>query len=164
VDLPITDAAAHARRDTAVAWLLVAIQFVLLAIMVFYPRDVASVLTDLMRTIGMGFMTAGVALGLWSAIYLGRGLTPSPLPHGATDLVMRGPYRFVRHPMYTSVILLGIGMTIRSGGWIVALAFVALVILFAVKSRWEELHLATAFHGYERYMTSTGRFAPRIAA
>jgi protein-S-isoprenylcysteine O-methyltransferase Ste14 len=61
------------------------------------------------------------------------------------------------------VILLGIGMTIRSGSWIVAIAFVALVVLFAVKSRWEELHLADTFPGYERYMVSTGRFVPRIA-
>jgi protein-S-isoprenylcysteine O-methyltransferase Ste14 len=132
--------------------------------MVFYPRDTGWIPTDLMRAIGMAFMAAGIALGLWSAMYLGRGLTPSPLPNGATDLVMRGPYRFVRHPMYTSVILLGVGITIRSGSWIVALAFVALIALFSVKSRWEELHLADTFPGYERYRTSTGRFFPRAAA
>ena len=161
--LPITDTQSHTRRDTVVAWGFVAIQFALLAVMVFYPRDTAWFPTNLMRTVGMGFMAAGVGLGLWAAVYLGRGLTASPLPNGSTDLVMRGPYRFVRHPMYTSVILLGIGMTIRSGSWIVAIAFVALVVLFAVKSRWEELHLADTFPGYERYMTSTGRFVPRIA-
>jgi protein-S-isoprenylcysteine O-methyltransferase Ste14 len=162
--LPITDAANHTRRDTSVAWLFVAIQFGLLGVMVFYPRDQAWIPTDLMRTVGIGFMVVGVGVGLWSAVYLGRGLTASPLPNGATDLVMRGPYRFVRHPMYTAVILLGMGMTIRSGSWIVALAFGALVILFAVKSRWEELHLADTFPGYERYITSTGRFVPRIVA
>ena len=161
--LPVTDTMNHTKRDTVVAWIFVAIQFALLAVMIFYPRDAAWIPTDLMRTVGMGFMAAGVALGLWAAVYLGRGLTASPLPNGSTDLVMRGPYRFVRHPMYTSVILLGIGMTIRSGSWIVTLAFVALVVLFAVKSRWEELHLADTFPGYERYMTSTGRFVPRIA-
>ncbi len=54
-------------------------------------------------------------------------------------------------------------MTIRSGSWIVTVAFVALVALFTVKSRWEELHLADTFPGYERYMASTGRFVPRFA-
>ena len=161
--LPITDTMSHAKRDTVIAWIFVAIQFALLAVMVFYPRDVAWIPTSLMRTVGMGFMAVGVGMGLWAAVYLGRGLTASPLPNGSTDLVMRGPYRFIRHPMYTSVILLGIGMTIRSGSWIVAVAFVALVALFAVKSRWEELHLADTFPGYERYMASTGRFVPRIA-
>ena len=153
----------HAKRDTAVAWLFVAIQFTLLAVMVFYPRDRAWVPTAAMRTVGMLFMGAAVGLGLWAALYLGRGLTASPLPNGATDLVTRGPYQFVRHPMYTSVILLGIGMTIRSGSSIVAVAFVALIVLFAVKSRWEELHLADTFPGYPRYMASTGRFVPRFA-
>lgn len=159
--LPIADTVHHARRDSTIAWLFVAIQFALLAVMVFYPRDQAWIPTDLMTSIGLIFMAAGVAIGLWSAAYLGRGLTPSPLPNGSTDLVMRGPYRFVRHPMYTSVILLGLGMAIRSGSWIVTLAFAALVILFAVKSRWEELHLADTFPGYEGYVASTGRFVPR---
>jgi protein-S-isoprenylcysteine O-methyltransferase Ste14 len=162
--LPIVDSVKHTRRDTAVAWLFVAIQFALLAVMVFYPRDAGWIPTDLMRTVGFVFMAAGVGVGLWAAVYLGRGLTPSPLPNGSVGLVMRGPYRFVRHPMYTSVILLGIGMTIRSGSWVVLFAFVVLVLLFAVKSRWEEAHLADAFPGYERYMTSTGRFVPRIAS
>jgi protein-S-isoprenylcysteine O-methyltransferase Ste14 len=161
--LPIADTVHHTQRDKTVAWLFVAVQFALLAVMVFYPRDQAWIPTDLMRTIGLVFIAAGVGIGLWSAVYLGRGLTPSPLPNGSTELVMRGPYRFVRHPMYTSVVLLGIGIAIRSGSLIVALALVALVILFSVKSRWEELHLADTFPGYERYMTSTGRFAPRIA-
>ena len=130
--------------------------------MVFYPRDQAWVPTDIMRTIGLVFMAAGVGVGLWSAIYLGRGLTPSQLPNGSVDLVTRGPYRFVRHPMYTAVVLLGIGMAIRSGSWIVTLALVALVVLFAIKSRWEELHLSNSFPGYGHYVASTGRFVPRL--
>jgi protein-S-isoprenylcysteine O-methyltransferase Ste14 len=159
---PVTDTVSHSKRDTAVAWLFVAMQFGLLAVMVFYPRDEGWVPTDPMRSVGSGFMLVGVGVGLWSAVYLGRGLTPSPLSNGSTDLVTRGPYRFIRHPMYTSVILLGLGMTVRSGSWIVALAFVALVSLFSVKARWEEVHLVDTFPGYERYMASTGRFIPRI--
>ena len=160
--LPVVDTVIHAKRDSAVAWLFVAIQFTLLAVMIFYPRDASWVPTAAMRTAGMLFMGAAVVLGLWAALYLGRGLTASPLPNGATDLVTRGPYQFVRHPMYTSVILLGIGMTIRSGSWIVAIAFVALIALFAIKSRWEEMHLADTFPGYGRYVVSTGRFIPRL--
>jgi protein-S-isoprenylcysteine O-methyltransferase Ste14 len=161
--LPLADTVNHATRDTVVAWLFVAIQFALLAVMVFYPRDASWIPTGFMRDVGMAFMAVAVALGLWAAAYLGRGLTPSPLPNGSTALVMRGPYQFVRHPMYTSVILLGIGMAIRSGSWIVTIALMGLIGLFAVKSRWEELHLADTFPGYKRYMESTGRFVPRFA-
>ena len=161
--LPLADREAHSRRDTAVAWGFVAIQFALLAVMVFYPRDAAWVPTDLMRSVGLAFMGAGVVIGLWSALYLGRGLTPSPLPNGSANLVTHGPYRFVRHPIYTSVMLLGIGMAIRSGSLVVSIALVGLVTLFAIKSRWEEMHLSDTFPGYERYMGVTGRFIPRLA-
>lgn len=162
--LPLGRRTARTRSDTWIAWLLVAIQFLLLGVMVFYPRDAGWVPTDLLRSSGAFFMAAGVAIGLWSAAYLGRGLTPLPLPNGSTDLVTSGPYRLVRHPIYSSVMLLGIGMTMRSGSWIVLAGFLGLMVLFAVKSRWEEMHLADAFPGYERYMDATGRFIPRFAA
>ncbi|MEN8040789.1 MAG: isoprenylcysteine carboxylmethyltransferase family protein [Actinomycetota bacterium] len=158
--LPLADTTSHTRRETGVAWLFVAVQFLLLGVMVLYPRDTAWAPSEIMQLIGSALMVAGVVVGLWAAAYLGKGLTPLPLPNGATDLVTRGPYRLVRHPIYVSVMLLGAGITIRSGSAIVALAFVALVALFAVKARWEEMHLIDAFPGYERYMEASGRFSP----
>lgn len=152
----------HARRDVVVAWLFVGIQFVFLAVMVLFPRDTAWIPSDLTRTIGAAFMAGGTVLGVWGALYLGRGLTPSPLPNGGTKLVIKGPYSLVRHPIYTAVMLLGVGITIRAGSWVVTFAFVALVVLFHVKSRWEEMHLADAFPGYERYLATTGRFLPSL--
>jgi len=159
----MTEAVSHTRRDTAVAWFFVAIQAALLGAMVFYPRDFGWSPTPLMVTVGFVFMGAGVIVGFLSAAHLGRGLTPSPLPNGAARLVTKGPYRFVRHPIYTSVILLGIGIAIRSGSWIVTLALIGLVLLFEVKSRWEEMHLADTFPGYERYLETTGRFLPTLS-
>jgi len=151
---------AHAPRDSVIAWLFVGIQFVFLGLMVLFPRDAAWVPTELMRTVGALLMAAGVILGVWGALYLGRGLTVSPLPNGGTDLVTKGPYTLLRHPIYTAVMLLGVGITIRAGSWIVAMAFVALVVLFQVKSRWEEMHLADTFPGYGKYVEATGRFLP----
>lgn len=159
----MTEALSHTRRDTAFAWFFVAIQAALLGVMVFYPRDLGWSPTPLMRTVGSLFMGAGVIVGFWSAAHLGRGLTPSPLPNNAARLVTKGPYRFVRHPIYTSVILLGIGIAIRSGSWIVTVALIGLVLLFAVKSRWEEMHLDDTFPGYKQYLKTTGRFLPRFS-
>jgi len=150
----------HKRRDVVVAWLFVGIQFVFLGVMVLFPRDTAWIPSELMRIGGAVAMAAIVILGLWGALYLGRGLTPLPLPNGGTTLVTTGPYTLVRHPIYAAVMLLGVGITIRAGSWIVAIAFVALVVLFHVKSRWEETHLVDAFPGYDRYVEETGRFLP----
>lgn len=148
----------HSTRDQVVAWTFVGIQALLLVAIVMLPRDTSWPTGDLMRTIGSAVFFAGVALGIWAGVYLGRGLTPSPLPNGSTELVVKGPYAIVRHPMYTAVITLSIGITLKSGSALVLAATVALIALFAVKARWEEAQLALAFPGYDQYMTSKGRF------
>jgi len=152
----------HSTRDQVVAWTYVAIQALLLIAIVMLPRDTFWVTGNLMRTVGSVLFFAGVGLGIWSGIYLGRGLTPSPLPNGSTELVVKGPYAIVRHPMYTAVITLSIGITFKSGSVSVLAATVTLTALFAVKARWEEAQLVLAFPGYERYMESKGRFLPSI--
>jgi protein-S-isoprenylcysteine O-methyltransferase Ste14 len=147
-------------RATIVAWSFVAAQFALIGLMVFAPRARGFDLGAAGRIAGIGLMVAGGALGLWSAVYLGRGLTPSPLPNGSVDLVVAGPYRWARHPMYVAVMLFMAGVAIRSGSWLVVAAFGGLVVLFSVKARWEEAHLRDAFPGYERYGERTRRFFP----
>jgi protein-S-isoprenylcysteine O-methyltransferase Ste14 len=152
----------HAHRDQAIAWSFVAVQALLLLAIVILPRNTGWIPSDLARTAANVLFIAGVALIVWAFLYLGRGLTPSPLPNGAGKLVVKGPYAIARHPIYTGVILLSIGITIRSGSFLVIAATFALIVLFAVKARWEEKHLASTFPGYADYMTGTGRFVPYV--
>jgi protein-S-isoprenylcysteine O-methyltransferase Ste14 len=154
--------ARHARNDQVIAWSFVAVQALLLLAIITLPRDTGWVPSDLARTLSNVLFFLGVALGAWSFLYLGRGLTPSPLPNGAGKLVMKGPYAIARPPMYTGVILLSVGIALRSGSFLVIVATVALTVLFTVKARWEEKHLASTFPGYANYMTSTGRFVPYV--
>lgn len=137
---------AFSRRESTTAWLFVAVQFTLLGVMVLLPRDVAWIPSGTMRTVGMALLITGFGVGTWGSLYLGRGLTPSPLPNGATNLVTKGPYMFVRHPIYTTVMPLGLGITTRSGSLMVAVAFGALISLFNVKARWEEEEALAAEH------------------
>jgi protein-S-isoprenylcysteine O-methyltransferase Ste14 len=156
------DTGRHTRRDQTVAWSFVGVQVLLLIAIVTLPRNTDWVPTDLARTIANVLFYSGIALGAWAFLYLGRGLTPSPLPNGAGRLVVKGPYSVARHPIYSAVIILSIGITIRSGNYLVIAATVALIVLFAVKARWEEKHLAATFPGYSDYMTRTGRFVPFV--
>jgi protein-S-isoprenylcysteine O-methyltransferase Ste14 len=158
----MSDVGEHARRDQVIAWSFVAVQALLLLAIITLPRDTGWVPSSLARTIASVLFFLGVALGVWAFLYLGRGLTPSPLPNGAGKLVVKGPYAIARHPIYTGVILLSIGITIRSGSFLVIGATVALIVLFAVKARWEEKHLTSSFPGYSDYMSSTGRFVPYV--
>ena len=158
----MTDTGKHARRDQVIAWSFVAVQALLLVAIITLPRDTGWIPSDFARTVSNVLFFSGVAMDAWAFLYLGRGLTPSPLPNGAGKLVVKGPYAIARHPIYTGVILLSIGITIRSGSFLVIGATLALIVLFAVKARWEEKHLASTFPGYPDYMSSTGRFVPYV--
>jgi protein-S-isoprenylcysteine O-methyltransferase Ste14 len=141
-------------------WAFVVAQFALIGLMVVLPREVHYLASDLWRAAGMALMAAGAAVGVWSAVFLGRGLTPTPVPNGATELVTRGPYRYVRHPMYLAVLLFMGGVAVRSGSWFAFPLFFGLIALFHVKARWEEGQLREVFRGYEAYMGRTPRFVP----
>jgi len=153
-------AAATQLANRRIAWTLVALQAALLAAMVLTPRAVHWSIAPAVTATGRGLEVVGGLIGLWAAFALGAGLTPSPLPNGRTGLVRRGPYRWMRHPMYTAVILFMAGVAVLSGSWLVLAALVLLVALFNVKARWEEARLAEAFPGYADYRAVTNRFIP----
>ena len=146
--------------DTIVAWSFVAMQVLILVAIVLTPRGDDWLGPEWLDVAAIGCLALGVALGLWAIVCLGRGLTPSPVPNGAVGLVTRGPYRWVRHPMYTAVILIVVGIAARSGSIVVLAETAALVVLFNLKARWEEHRLTEIFPGYPRYREVTGRFLP----
>lgn len=57
--------------------------------------------------------------------------------------------------------ILGVGISLRSGTIMVTVAFIGLIILFNLKARWEETRLVMSFPGYESYMETTDRFLPK---
>ncbi len=91
---------------------------------------------------------------------LGRGLTAAPLPNSHAELRTAGLYRFVRHPIYSGLLLLTVALTLTSGSLWTTAACVALVVLINVKARWEEGHLARRFSAYAGYAVRTPRFVP----
>jgi protein-S-isoprenylcysteine O-methyltransferase Ste14 len=160
----MSDTGQSTQGSTAVAWTFVGIQAILIVLMVFGPRDTGFATDGAVGAFGTIASIAGAIVGVWSAIYLGKGLTPSPLPNGFTDLVSAGPYRWVRHPMYSAVMLFMAGVAARSGSWIVVVELIGLVVLFSIKARWEEDQLAEAFDGYREYAANTPRFVPGLPA
>lgn len=67
------------------------------------------------RAAGTVLLGLGAALGLWSARRLGAGLTPLPEPTAKARLTRRGPYAYVRHPLYSGVLLAASGWSLRQG-------------------------------------------------
>lgn len=80
------------------------------------------------------------------------------------QLVVAGPYRYVRHPMYTTFYLILIGIALLSANWLIGggvLLGLTLVMLTRVKH--EEQVMTSRFgQAYIHYMARTGRFLPRL--
>ena len=106
---------------------------------------------------------AGLVLMLWSARSLGRNLTALPEPVVGGKLVMSGPYRWVRHPMYTGVLVLFLGVSFVFDSPAATILSAFLVGFFALKSRYEERQLRISYPGYVSYLKRVpGRFIPSL--
>lgn len=121
------------------------------------------------RWTGPATLAAGLALGVSGLVLLWRthaalGLNFSPLVDLREDhtLVQSGPYRFVRHPMYTSGFLLFAGLGLISGNPALGVPpLLALAALVAARLPGEEAMLAERFgEEWRRYTQATGRLLP----
>lgn len=115
-----------------------------------WPEGVARVLVLAGGLVAL----AGAVVVVRSSRALGRGLTPFPRPPADGALVTDGPYRRVRHPLYTGVILFAAGIGVAFSPLALALAGV-LAVLFGLKARVEERFLREAYPDYDAYASRT---------
>lgn len=105
-------------------------------------------------------MLAGTAWAVWSLRFLGRNLS---VIAQARQVVDRGPYRWVRHPLYTGEIVSSLGLAITAGSpWAFA-AWLAFCGLQAYRALREEQILLRALPGYRSYRARTGALFPAPA-
>jgi protein-S-isoprenylcysteine O-methyltransferase Ste14 len=80
------------------------------------------------------------------------------------ELVSRGPYAFVRHPMYTSFLLMGLGQAFLLSNWVAGLAgLVGFAVLFFLRVDKEERMMLEIFGPeYRAYMDRTKRLIPYL--
>ena len=113
---------------------------------------------------GLVLMVAGIALRAWSIATLGRFFQYQIKVQPGHQVVTNGPYRYVRHPSYTGIALVLIGIGLASGDvW----SLVAVVLLggigLAVRIRAEERQLKQAFGAdYDRFAASRKRLVPGV--
>ncbi len=150
------------RLPPAAAWALVAAQFVFLLLLGFmpwgslWPRDIASLV------IGLVLVALGVGIALAAGGALGRTLTPSPIPKADGQLVTGGVYALVRHPIYSGLLVLGLGLVAIGASVLHLLAWVALLSILMAKARFEERMLADHYPGYRAYAARVGRLVPGV--
>ena len=95
---------------------------------------------------------AGLSVALWARAALGRNWSGAVVLKEQHDLIDRGPYAFVRHPIYTGVLLMVLGTVTVSGTRAGVIVFATMVAGLIVKARSEERLLTTHFPElYPRY-------------
>lgn len=144
------------------AWSLVGMQFALLAALALIPRGTLWPVGVVAVVLAGILILGGLVLAILGVRGLGSALTASPVPRSGSGLVTSGLYGVIRHPIYTGLLAGGVGLVaIGASVWHLAV-WVALAVLLAVKSRWEERMLAAEHPDYPDYASRTGRFLPRV--
>ncbi|HLG99467.1 MAG TPA: isoprenylcysteine carboxylmethyltransferase family protein [Bryobacteraceae bacterium] len=114
---------------------------------------------------GAVLYSASLALFWWAILmHLGRPLSASFSPDRPVHLVQSGPYRFIRHPLYTSYLLTWAAAPIATGRWyllgtVAAMAAIYVAAATAEEKKFLDTPLADA---YLQYRSRTGLFFPNV--
>jgi len=113
--------------------------------------------------IGIAFTSFGVLLAIWARYCLGQYWSAQVTLKQGHQLIRSGPYRFIRHPIYTGMLLGATGTALGVGEWRGVLAVVLIYLAHSRKAMREESLLASEFgEEYESYRRSTGFLLPRL--
>lgn len=115
---------------------------------------------------GLGvFMTAaGIAVAFWARWHLGTNWSGVVTLKEGHELIRTGPYRSIRHPIYTGILLALLGTAITFGEVRALFAVFSVWLSFYVKARREESFLSKEFGpNFAEHKQHTGMFLPRFS-
>lgn len=110
------------------------------------------------------FMTGASVLVTWVLFYNRIGnWSVLPQPKKNSQLIEKGPYRWMRHPMYSALLLGALGFVFHNQTMQSVISFILLVVILLIKARYEERLLIRQFPQYQQYKVRvTNRFVPRL--
>ena len=136
--------------------LLVFAQFVLVLTLVFASRPLhPSWVAWMVSQMGVGF-------GLWAIVTMGRHINVSPRLKQDAVLRVAGPYRLVRHPMYSALLVFCLGYLVDEFTIYKLILWLSILGVLACKMYYEEKILRARFPEYQQYSKETKRIIPLI--
>ena len=94
---------------------------------------------------GVAIQAMGAALAIWARVLLGRNWSGIIDIKAGHQLIRSGPYRLVRHPIYTGLLVMYLGTAVVTGEWLALPGVVAAMLAYARKIGLEEAALEAAF-------------------
>jgi protein-S-isoprenylcysteine O-methyltransferase Ste14 len=113
--------------------------------------------------LGLIMLAVGIAFAVWARNYLGRNWSGTVTVKQDHELIRTGPYRLVRHPIYSGLLLAILGTAIAFGEWRGLLAFGLLTGSLLLKLQIEERFMSESFpNEYARYRAEVPALIPFI--
>ena len=119
---------------------------------------------EVFSNLGVALFVAGLTLRWWAIVVLGRFFTVDVQIAADHEVVERGPFRVVRHPSYTGVLLAFLGFALTMGNGVAVLVLMGPIwMAFVYRMRVEEEALTGALgEKYLSYMRRTKRLVPGV--
>jgi protein-S-isoprenylcysteine O-methyltransferase Ste14 len=140
--------------------LLMAVVIVLIRLGVFRHTELN---TDPWRDgLGLALFALGLGAAVWARVQIGRNWGVPMTRKEEPELVTSGPYRLVRHPIYSGILLAGIGTAVSlSWFWLIAVGVAAAYFVYSATV--EERYLSEQFpDAYPAYRRSTKMLVPYV--
>jgi len=118
---------------------------------------------DAITIIGLLLTLGGLIFAVWARIALGANWSGTVTIKSGHNLIRRGPYRWIRHPIYTGILLSFLGTILLQGEVRAFLGFVFVLLALYRKAKREERFLSEEFgEGFAEHAKHTGMFLPRL--
>lgn len=152
------------RGSLGVLWIVITMAIVAAVALSGFPKTRLPFSRAALRAVAIVLLVGGIAFRWWAVMTLGKFFTVDVATHADHVLVDTGPFRLVRHPSYTGLLLAFLGFGISFGN---ALSLVVLmtpiVLAFAYRMRVEEKALRKTLGApYEAYCARTKRLIPGV--
>jgi protein-S-isoprenylcysteine O-methyltransferase Ste14 len=142
---------------------LVIVVLAVLLVRLGFFRGGHGVATDPARAaVGLALFALGLGFAIWARVHIGRNWGTPMTQKDEPELVTSGPYRLVRHPIYSGILAAGIGTAVGlSWVWLAAVGLAGVYFIYSATV--EEGYLSEQFpNDYPRYKRSTKMLVPFV--
>ncbi len=143
-------------------YFFVGIQLILFVLYIFDISIFEIHFPKIVNYFSVGIAVLGVAVFALALLQLNKNLSPFPTPKSNSELIQTGLYKYIRHPIYTGILLAAFGNGFYTNSPFKIIISLLLLILFYYKSSYEEDRLSSKFSDYKKYKEQSGRFFPKV--